>query len=179
MYRTLFAAALLSTLPIVSFAMMMGSGQYRAPIPVYGSSNFSPGVEDYKTALHLMEKGSYADAIPHLRRVLQVQQGDPDVLTYLGFSERMVGNYPDALEHYQRALARNPDHKGAHVYLGELYLATHQPDQARAQLTELTRLCPDGCPARDALMQAIAKYDATPPASAAPAALTQPAAPPK
>ena len=167
MYRTLFAAALLSTLPIVSFAMMMGSGQYRAPIPVYGSSDFSPGVEDYKTALHLMEKGSYADAIPHLRRVLQVQQGDPDVLTYLGFSERMVGNYPDALEHYQRALARNPDRKGTRVYLGELFLAMHQPDQARAQLAELTRLCPDGCVEKDALAQAIANLDVAPAAEAA------------
>jgi tetratricopeptide (TPR) repeat protein len=171
MHRALFAAVLLSVLPVTTFAMM--GGQYRAPIPVYGSSGFSPDLEEYKAALRLMEKGNYADAIPHLRRVLQVRQGDPDVLTFLGFSERMVGNYPDALEHYQRALARNPDHKGARVYLGELYLALHQPDRARAQLAELARLCPDGCVERASLTQAVENYatPAPPAASAAPTPL--------
>jgi tetratricopeptide (TPR) repeat protein len=126
----------------------------------------------------LLQKGNYAEAIPHLRRVLQVQQGNPDVLTYLGFSERMTGNYPDALDHYQRALARDPDHKGTRVYLGELYLAMHQPDQARAQLVELTRLCPDGCVERDALGQAIAKYAPAALPAVAPSPPTAPAAPP-
>lgn len=169
MYRALFAAALLGVLASPCFAMM-GSGGYRGPIRVYGPGGFDVDAEDYKAALSLLEKGNYAEAIPHLRRVLQVQQGDADVLTYLGFSERMVGNYPDALEHYLRALARNPDHKGAHVYLGELYLAMHEPDQARAQLAELTRLCPDGCVAKDALAQAIAKYETAASSAAPPAA---------
>lgn len=71
----------------------------------------------------------------------------------------MVGNYDDSLDDYQRALARNPDHRRAHEYLGELYLNMHQPDQARLQLAELTRLSPDGCVEKDTLTSSIANYE--------------------
>ena len=176
MHRAFFAAAIIAFIPVTSFAMM-GGGGYSGPMRGGGPGGFAADRDDYEAALRLMEKKDFAHAIPHLVRVLQVQQGDPDVLNFLGYASRMVGNYSDSLGYYQRALARNPDHKGAHEYLGELYLAMHQPDDARSQLAELTRLCPDGCVERDILTQAIAKYDAAanPPAAASSVA---PAVPP-
>ena len=48
-----------------------------------------------------------------------------------------------------------PDHRAAREYLGELYVETGDMPHARAQLAELTRLCPAGCEERDDLQRAI------------------------
>jgi tetratricopeptide (TPR) repeat protein len=83
----------------------------------------------------------------------------------------MVGDLTGSLDFYQKALAINPDHKGAHEYLGELYLMMHDSNSADAQLAELTRLCPNDCDEKDVLTKAIADYHA----GAKPAAATTPA----
>jgi tetratricopeptide (TPR) repeat protein len=171
MRRAIMIAAIASLAPLSALASM-GGGGYGGGYGgggAAGGSLSAAGREEAETALRLIEKEDYADAIPHLKRALQVMQGNADILNYLGFTERMVGNYPDSLDYYQRALARNPDHKGAHEYLGELYLAMHQPDQARLQLAELDRLCPDGCTEKATLTQAIATYMAANPSAPAPA----------
>ena len=48
------------------------------------------------------------------------------------------------------------DHKGAHEYLGELYVETGDLASAREQLAVLTRLCPQGCEERKDLEEALA-----------------------
>jgi tetratricopeptide (TPR) repeat protein len=166
MRRAIMIAAIASLAPLSALASMGGGygGGYGGG-SASGGSLSNAGREEAETALRLIEKEDYADAIPHLKRALSFMQGNADILNYLGFTERMVGNYPDSLDYYQRALARNPDHKGAHEYLGELYLAMHQPDQARLQLAELDRLCPDGCTEKATLTQAIATYMAANPAT--------------
>ena len=126
MRRTTMIAALVSLVPLSALASM--GGGYGGGSGGYGGGSAGGGIsavgrEEAETALHLIQKEDYADAIPHLKRALNVMQGNADILNLLGFTERMVGNYPDSLDYYQRALARNPDHKGAHEYLGELYLA--------------------------------------------------------
>ncbi|HUJ48084.1 MAG TPA: tetratricopeptide repeat protein [Rhizomicrobium sp.] len=149
-----------------------------------GSMPMSSGFDDYTTALRLIHHEKYDEAIPYLQRALEEKPNSADVLNYLGYTNRMVGNYPVSLDFYQRALARNPDHKGAHEYLGELYLKMHQLASARDQLAELTRLCPDDCDEKDVLTKSISDYETaaaapTAPAAAttAPAAATPPAAP--
>lgn len=165
-------AAFLSAVPAAAIAM---SG-YGANIDIDTSKlNISgPGMEDYLAAIKLMQHGAFADAIPHLRTALEAQPGNADILNFLGFASRMVGNYDDSLSYYQRALARDPDHKGAHEYLGELYLTMHQLGNARGQLAELARLCPNGCLERDTLTKDIADYEAV---GAAPQTAETPATP--
>jgi len=149
-----------------------------------GGMRSSAGFDDYATAVRLIHHEKYADAIPYLNRALQQKPNNADVLNYLGYTHRMLGDYPGSLDFYQRALARDPDHKGAHEYLGELYLKIHQLSQARAQVDELTRLCPSDCDEKDALVKAISDYEtaanapAAPAASAAPADAAPPAAAP-
>ncbi len=63
---------------------------------------------------------------------------------------------PSALTYYTKALALDPDHKGAREYLGELYVETGQLDKAKEQLVVLTRLCPTGCEELEDLQKAIA-----------------------
>ena len=79
-----------------------------------------------------------------------------DVYNLLGFSLRKLGDYPKALTYYQKALDYDPEHKGAHEYLGELYVETKQMAKAEVQLAILARLCPAVCEERDDLEKAIA-----------------------
>lgn len=122
--------------------------------------------DDYSTAVRLIHHEKYADALPYLDRALAEKPNNADVLNYLGYTHRMLGEYPTSLDFYQRALARDPDHKGVHEYMGELFLKMHQLDQAKAQLAELTRLCPDNCDEKDVLTKAIGDYELAANASA-------------
>jgi tetratricopeptide (TPR) repeat protein len=74
-----------------------------------------------------------------------------DVYNLLGFSLRKSGDPGRALSFYKKALDYDANHKGAHEYLGELYVETKQPDKAKEHLAILTRLCPSGCEERDDL----------------------------
>jgi tetratricopeptide (TPR) repeat protein len=143
----------------------------------YGGGNArSAGFDEYTTAVRLIHHEKYAEAVPYLNRALQEKPNNADVLNYLGYTHRMLGDYSGSLDFYQRALARDPDHKGAHEYLGELYLKMNQLASARSQLDELTRLCPDGCEEKDVLTKAITDYQLAAATPAAPASATAPAA---
>ena len=62
-----------------------------------------------------------------------------DVYNLLGFSYRKSDN-PDldkAFESYNIALEANPEHAGAHEYLGELYLKMGKISKAEEMLAKL------------------------------------------
>ncbi len=121
-------------------------------------------------ALSLIRHGQYADAIPHLDRALADRPHSADILVLEGFAHRMTGDFQLSLDFYQKALAEDPDHKIAHENLGELYLAAHDPASARGQLDALSRLCPDGCDARDTLAKSLDAYAAANPPPSPPQA---------
>ena len=153
-----------------AFAMGTGGGGYGG---FGGSTGASPtGFDEYSTALRLIHHEQYGDAIPHLQNALAQKPHDADVLNYLGFTERMVGNYQASMAYYQRALTEDPDHKGAHEYLGELYLDLKDLPNAQGQLAILQKLCDGSCDEVDALTKSIATYVAANPPSAAPATST-------
>ena len=158
-------AALLASTPC--FAMGGGGGMYGGHS---GGLHSSSGFDDYSTAVRLIHREKYADAVPYLNRALQEKPGNADVLNYLGYTHRMLGDYPGSLDFYQQALVHNPDHRGAHEYLGELYLKMNRLSDARGELAELTRLCSDGCEEKDVLTKAIADYQLAAVAPATPAA---------
>jgi tetratricopeptide (TPR) repeat protein len=148
-----------------------GGGGMGAGIGGYGGGSIrSSGFDDYTSAVRLIKHEKYAESLPYLNRALQDRPGSADVLNYLGYTHRMLGDYPGSLDFYTRALARNPDHKGAHEYLGELYLKMNRLAEARGQLAELTRLCAAGCEEKDVLTKAIADYELAATAPAVPAA---------
>ena len=93
-------------------------------------------------------------ALAELRDLAQdVQQAD--VYNLLGFTLRKTGDYETALTYYTKALELKPDHKGAHEYLGELYVETGHLDKAKEQLASLQQLCPSGCEELEDLQAAI------------------------
>ena len=68
-----------------------------------------------------------------------------DVYNLLGFVNRNMGENKTAFTFYKKALDFDPNHKGAHEYLGELYLRMGDMAKAEEQLTVLRGLCPSGC----------------------------------
>jgi tetratricopeptide (TPR) repeat protein len=122
---------------------------------------------DYANARRLIHFGKYAEAIPYLNNAHMEQPHKADILAYLGYAHRMVGDNDLAVDYYQVALKEDPDNRLAHEYLGELYLGLNYLSSAQEQLAQLTRLCPSNCDERDALTKAIASYQAA--ASAMPA----------
>lgn len=127
-----------------------------------GSSSSKPSVtivdQDYVRAEKRIEEGDYLGAVSLLTAVAQRQPDNAEVFNYLGYANRKLGNYDRALTHYQRALSLDPKHRGAHEYLGELYLSTGEIEKAEGQLEKLDSLCFFGCPEHRELKAKIAEY---------------------
>jgi Flp pilus assembly protein TadD len=61
--------------------------------------------------------------------------------------------------HYNEALRLDPNHRGAHEYLGEAYLMTGNVVKAREHLAQLDKICTFGCEEYTALKNEIAAYE--------------------
>jgi tetratricopeptide (TPR) repeat protein len=109
------------------------------------SSTTSAKDADYTAAEQAVKAQNFNAAIPLLQNVVQRDPKNADAWNYLGFSNRKLGNFPEALADYEKALAIDPDHLGANEYLGELYLQTGDMPKAQERLAKLDKLCTFGC----------------------------------
>jgi tetratricopeptide (TPR) repeat protein len=159
------AAAATIALSGISFAASSGGSvpQPSMPRPTPTSPAQQQNENDFSKAEYLIKAERYDEAIPLLQNVVAKNGRDADAWNYLGFASRKLGKTTEALDYYQKALAIDPKHKGAHEYLGELYLLMKDPAKAQEQLTILKGLCTGGCNEVDDLEQAIADYKATNP----------------
>ncbi len=162
MRKGLVLATAFCVFALPAFGMGGNSGGYGGSM----MRDTDPGNEAYATALRLIKHEKFAEAIPYLDTALEQRPKNADILNYEGYAHRMTGDYDASLDYYNRALAINPDHRGVHEYLGELYLQKKQPDKAQAELAVLDRLCPSDCAEKDTLTASIAKYQAANPAPA-------------
>ena len=105
-----------------------------------------------------VQAGDYQRALGSLQKVVQADPRNADAWNYIGFSQRNLQHYDESLAAYQKALAINPNHRGANEYLGELYLKTGELEKAREQLSKLQSLCPGGCEEYDDLKKAVGAY---------------------
>jgi Flp pilus assembly protein TadD len=99
----------------------------------------------YLQAVSLINEHRYQEAIEALQRARATFGAHPDVLTYLGFSNRKLGRYAVAESYYRQALAAAPNHKGATEYYGELLVERGDLAGAERMLARLDSLCTFGC----------------------------------
>jgi tetratricopeptide (TPR) repeat protein len=76
----------------------------------------------------------------------------------LGFAYRQSKQLPLAFRHYERALAIDPDHRGAHEYIGEAYLMVNNLARAEEHRARLEKLCFFPCEQLTDLRAKIAAY---------------------
>lgn len=103
------------------------------------------GDASYALALGLTNEGRYADALAALAKAQQAFGPHPDVLTYIGYTRRKMGEIAIAEDYYRQALAVAPEHRGALEYYGELKVETGDIAGARLLLARLERACAYGC----------------------------------
>jgi Flp pilus assembly protein TadD len=99
----------------------------------------------YLAAISLIHSERFEEAIQTLRLLLSTLGPHPDVLNYLGYSNRRLGHFEKAQRYYEQALAIDPKHRGANEYLGEMWVELGRSEEARARLSALEDACPFGC----------------------------------
>ena len=96
-----------------------------------------------------------------LNAALRDEPRNADIHNLLGYTARKSStpNLPQAFEHYKIALQINPQHRGAHEYIGEAYLMDKQPAEAEKHLAALEKICGNqSCEEYADLAKAITEY---------------------
>lgn len=113
---------------------------------------------DYAAGLTALRADDAAAALPRLQSALKRFPDAADLHNELGFTHRKLRQLDRAFEHYRRALAIDPKHRGAHEYIGEAYLMLGDLDGADRHLAALRAICVLPCPELLDLQQAIAAH---------------------
>ena len=99
----------------------------------------------YNKAYELVYNKKFDKSIKLLEKIAKrkdLGEKKADVYNLLGFSYRKQSE-PDldkALESYKIALETNPEHLGAHEYLGELYITLGNMNKANEMLNNLEKI---------------------------------------
>ena len=112
-----------------------------------------------KKAKKLEKKGKikkanklYKIALEYLLKANAKDPANPDILNYLGFSNRKLGNFVDAEIYYLMGLEIDPTHNGINEHLGEFYAKTNRLSKAKERL-EVLKSC--NCEEYDKLKEVI------------------------
>ena len=107
-------------------------------------SNYEVAVSLIKSAKKYDRKGKTDKAEKRYKKALKLllvsnkkKPNNPDILNYLGFTSRKLGDFQKGEDYYLEGLAIEPNHVGINEYLGELYVATNRIDLAKERLNVL------------------------------------------
>jgi len=113
---------------------------------------------DFAAGKKALAAANWAAAITALELAALRDPSNADIQNYIGYAHHRLRQWGPAMQHYQRALAFNRRHRGAHEHLGELYLALGEPSKAQDQLAALEDICLIPCEEFGDLKRAIAAY---------------------
>jgi tetratricopeptide (TPR) repeat protein len=132
-----------------------------APVTAYAVDTItSTDAPDLTSVRAKIKSKDWSSALTELTKISDTVQ-HADVYNLLGFVNRNMSNHKVALTFYKKALDFNPDHKGAHEYMGELFVKTGDMAEAKKHEVILVRLCPDGCEELEDLRKSIASGPGT------------------
>ena len=114
--------------------------------------------EDYAAGVKAVKEKRWEEAVAKLKIAERRNPDSADLQNFLGFSYRNLKQYKLAFQHYERALAIDPRHRGAHEYIGEAYLMTGDLASAERHRDLLKGICLLGCEELVDLEKAIAEY---------------------
>ena len=133
----------------------------RAVVPIQSEDGDDQALladADYAAGLAALRAGDAALALRRFESALKRFPDAADLHNELGFTYRKLRRMEKAFDHYKRALAIKPDHRGAHEYIGEAYLMIDEVAGAERHLAELRRICLLPCDELKELQQAISDF---------------------
>jgi tetratricopeptide (TPR) repeat protein len=117
-----------------------------------------PVIERYQAAA---ARQDWPAAATTLREAVAKDPGNARYHNLYAYSVRR-GPSPDmslVFKHYNEALRIDPEHRGAHEYIGEAYLMVGNLEKAKEHLKVLDRLCFFPCDEYTQLKRAIAQHE--------------------
>ena len=150
-WTSLCAALMLTVattwIPLLASANMGSDESSESQDPNWVAAKKAVEAQDWKQATQLLSKAALTDP------------NNADIQNWLGYAQRKQGNLNAAFAAYNQALKLNPNHKGAHEYIGEAYLMAGDVTKAEKHLAELQRLCsPIPCEELKDLQRAVQEY---------------------
>ena len=132
---------------VIIFSILVNSTLFAAGGDGGGSSDaslYDEAVKLVKRAGKLEKKDKldkakklYSQAFTKLEKAHKKNKKDPDILNYMGYTSRKVGNFEVAEKFYLQGLSIKPNHNGINEYLGELYVQTNRINKANERLAIL------------------------------------------
>ena len=114
---------------------------------------------EYTAGVQAIEAKDFARAITLLEAAVQRTPDDADAWNWLAYATRRSGEPAKSVPLYQKALALDARHLGAHEYIGEAYLALDNLPKAKEHLARLNRLCLFSCEQYRDLKKAVESYE--------------------
>jgi tetratricopeptide (TPR) repeat protein len=165
MQRSCAGLAVIALLGAVTAAYADGPGGYRpkdqGPVPVseqgaidaytagYASILRAEHAENLaaastsdaeRTAALADAQKAYQASLPNFVAAVRLDHSMHEAYTYLGYANRKLGRYGEALQAYEQALKINPDTPYAIEYQGEAFLGLGRIDEARFNFLRLYAL---------------------------------------
>ena len=149
-WTTCFAIALMFGSVLLSSEHVNAAGTTQDDGPLK-EANLAKGI----TAI---DNADWSEAISHLKEAVKADSQNADAQNFLAFAYRKSGQLDPAFDHYAKALAINPKHKGANEYIGRAYLLIGNLEKAQEHLKTLKNICGNICKETSKLKKAIARY---------------------
>ena len=112
---------------------------------------------DFDLGADAVKSKNWDQAVYHLGIVAKAEPANADAQNLLGYAYRNQRKFDLAFKHYGEALRLDPQHRGAHEYMGEAYVLTGDKARAQEHLAALERICGKGCEEYQDLAKAIAQ----------------------
>ena len=118
-----------------------------------------PADPDYTAGVKAIKASEFAKAIPLLQAASSRDATNADAYNWLAYAVRKNGDVRGSIPIYQKALAIDPKHRGAHEYIGEAYLMLGDVAKAKEHLAALDSLCFLPCSEYRDLKKAVQAYE--------------------
>jgi tetratricopeptide (TPR) repeat protein len=146
-------------LALLSFGLAVPAGADGGGGSEGAHSSAKPEDPQYTAAVKAIKASEYAKAIPLLEGVVSRDGKNADAYNWLAYATRKTGNPAGSLPIYQKALAIDPKHRGAHEYIGEAHLMLDNLPKAKEHLRALDSLCTFSCSEYRDLKRAVEAYE--------------------
>jgi len=115
----------------------------------------------YVEGVAAVKRGNYAAAIRLFEALIAKDDRNANSYNWLAYSTRQSGEAAKAIPIYEKALAIDPKHRGAHEYIGEAYLVLGDLPKAKEHLAVLDKLCFLPCEEYSDLKRAVRDYESS------------------